>query len=124
MYELKLPGTPPSINTTGVGSNKNWYRFAREKDKWQGMVFICLLEAKVPKGLGRVHATAHLRFKSKRRRDEGNYRALLEKVVGDALQLGWIEDDTPEFFTFGELTFDEERGDPLTLVRLDVTEAR
>lgn len=127
MYELKLPGTPPSMNR--VGGQSDWRKFHREKKKWEGYCMIALLEAKVPKGLsnmrGHVKVTAELHFKTKRRRDEGNFRMILEKALGDALQLGWIEDDTPEFYSFGEVTFAEETtSHPMTLVRLEVTSPR
>ena len=121
IVELSLPGTPPSLNTTGA--SRSWQRFYREKKKWEGYCVIALMEMKVPKGLASVEATAKLRFPSKRRRDEGNFRVVLEKALGDALQLhGAIEDDTPEWFTFGKVTFDEERGEPLTTVELTLYE--
>lgn len=77
----------------------------------------------------RVHCTAVLTFPAARSRDEGNYRAPLEKAAGDALVPKpskrerevaklfaaqgktppplplYLTDDTPEHFTFGEVTF-------------------
>ena len=118
IVQLHLPGTPPSLNQTGA--SRSWQRFYREKKKWEGYCMIALLEMKVPKGLARVEASALLRFASKRRRDEGNFRVVLEKALGDALQLhGAIADDTPEQFSFGKVAFDEEKGDPLTIVELE-----
>lgn len=119
-YELELHDAPKSINAQSRGSH---WPFTREKQKWQSMFFIALSAAKVPKGLAKVHATAVLRFPQKRRRDEGNYRAMLEKALGDALQLQWLPDDTPEHFTFGEVTFDDERGKLRTVVTLEVEHA-
>lgn len=82
---------------------------------------IALLEQRVPKGAERVEATACLRFPVLRRRDEGNFRVVLEKALGDALQLhGVIADDTPDQFRFGKITFDEEKGTPLTIVELEL----
>lgn len=64
--------------------------------------------------------TASLRFPVKRRRDEGNFRALIEKALGDALQNGgWIPDDTPELYRFGELKFDDKTGPPQTSLLLE-----
>lgn len=83
---------------------------------------VALLAARVPKPLPPVRASAVLRFSSKRKRDEGNFRSVLEKALGDALQLGWLEDDTPEFFTFGDLSFDEETGTPLTKIVIETQE--
>jgi len=119
-HELHIPGTPPSLNRL---SHSHWTKFARFKKDWQGFIFIALLDAKVPKHLGSVKASAVLRFNQNRRRDEGNYRATLEKALGDALQLGWIPDDTPDHFQFTDLTFDEEKGKPLTIIRLQSDDA-
>lgn len=119
IVELHLPGTPPSLNATGA--SRSWQRFYREKKKWQGFCMIALLEQKVPKGLARVEASARLRFAKQRRRDEGNFRVVLEKALGDALQLhGAIADDTPDQFSFGKVVFDEEQGTPLTIVKLEL----
>lgn len=122
MYELDLPDTPPSINASGVGASGSWQRFHRLKKQWEGMFVIALLAAKVPKNLPSITASASLRFKTKRRRDEGNFRALLEKALGDALQLGWLEDDTPEYFRFNEVTFEPETGPARTILRLEVVD--
>lgn len=119
-YELSLPDVPPSLNAVGSRGKSHW-AFSNAKKKWEGMCFIALLEMKVPKGLERIEASAMLRFKSKRKRDEGNFRVLLEKALGDILVTGgWLEDDTPECYSFGTVEFDPERGDPLTLIRLEV----
>lgn len=123
VYELSIPDTPPSINAASLGSKGAHMKFHRLKKKWEGLFVITLLEAKVPRGLHRVHATAVCRFAVNRRRDEGNFRYMLEKALGDALQLNRnLRDDTPEQFTFGGLTFDPERGHPLTTVRLECWE--
>jgi hypothetical protein len=119
IVQLSLPGTPPSLNT--VGSRGAAMAFHRHKKQWEGMCMIALLEMKVPKGLASVEASAVLRFKDRRRRDEGNYRAMLEKALGDALVLGGhLIDDTPDRYRFAQVNFDEERGNPLTTVTLDM----
>lgn len=120
MYELKLPGTPPSLNTT---KGQHWARAQKVKKEWEGMIYICLLEEHVPKDISRVQATATLYFTTERRRDEGNYRPVLEKALGDALQLGWLDDDTPDKFRFGDIDFVVNRQQPKsvrTVIRLDV----
>ncbi len=125
VYEIKLPGTPPSFNK--VGHTGNRWAWTNAKRQWDGYCMVALLEAKVPKHLGgKVKATAHLFFDSRRKRDAVNYRTLLEKSLGDALQLGWIEDDDPEHFHFGDVILDvAEKGSlpfrvPYTLIRLEV----
>jgi hypothetical protein len=122
IYELDIPDTPPSLNAASLGSRGAHMKFHRVKKQWQGYLLITFLETKLPKGLFTVHATALLRFPQRRKRDEGNFRFMLEKALGDALQInGHLEDDTPDQFTFGKLTFEEERGTPRTLVRLSIT---
>jgi hypothetical protein len=120
IYEIKLPGTPPSFNKVGHSGNR--WAWTKAKAKWDGFCMYALLEAKVPKGLASVKATATLCFSTKRRRDAVNYRTLLEKSLGDALQLGWIEDDTPDQFHFGDVVLDvaPKGKQPETIVRLEV----
>lgn len=118
---LSIPGTPPSLNQ--VGYRSHWSVGRREKQKWEGFLAIALMEQRVPRGLKSVFASAELRFKQKRRRDEGNFRALLEKALGDVLQTGWLPDDTPEYFRFGAVEFSAPCPEPLTIVHLDFERA-
>ncbi len=113
---LVVADVPPSLNRI---HSRNWRVFYRHKKKWQGAFEGELLAASVPRGLSHVHAEADLRFRTRQRRDEGNFRWMLEKGLGDALSNGrWIADDTPEFFTTGALTFEATPGSSQTLVRL------
>jgi hypothetical protein len=98
---LEIPGTPPSYNVT---AHAHWQKVRREKQKWQRDCETALMAAAVPRGLGSVLVSGRLEFRQNRRRDEGNFRVIIEKALGDALQNGgWIEDDTPEFYRFGAL---------------------
>lgn len=120
IVELELPGLPKSLNR--VGSRGSHFAFHREKKAWEGMIVIALLEEKVPKNVDRVEAGATLYPPTAHRRDEGNYRTMLEKCLGDALQLGWLPDDDPGHFQFKELTFGEKRPKPgLTVIKLYLT---
>lgn len=114
---LSIPGTPPSFNKVGLHSH--WAVGRKAKQDWEQWLSIALMEQRVPRGLRSVAATATIRFKQRRRRDEGNFKPLLEKALGDVLQNGWIEDDTPEYYRFGavELFAPVER--PETIVVLD-----
>jgi len=117
--ELQLGGTPRSLNA--VGSRGSWRAFHKEKKRWQDDLYYSLIAARVPLNCKRIDARATLHFATNRRRDEGNYRSLLEKALGDALQMGgWIEDDTPEFFSFKELTFGDLAKPAATIVTLEV----
>jgi len=78
------------------------------------------MEQAVPRGLSCVNARATLQFKQRRRRDEGNFRVILEKALGDALvEGGWLKDDTAEQYRFGGLELSAPHPEPLTIVRLD-----
>jgi hypothetical protein len=107
---------PPSLNVLGASSG--WRQFARKKKAWQAQIELLLMAGKLPRGLAHVYVTAELRFPSKRRRDEGNYRVMLEKATGDALvNGGWLADDTPEQYRFGTVEFDQEAGAAETRLR-------
>lgn len=112
---LEFGNVPPSVNRR---RGEHWSKTRKRKQEWQDWFFIALMEQKLPK-LARVHATAEITLPKNRRRDEGNYRDVLEKALGDALQLQWLPDDTPEFFTFGEVTFNPESGKAKLVVTLD-----
>ena len=50
-------------------------------------------------------------FPTRIRRDQGNYRFLTEKALGDALVMGgWLRDDSWEFFEFGGFGMQYEKG--------------
>lgn len=123
-YELTLHETPKSLNPTmGGGWDGIPWPYIKAKKKWEGMFQIALMQHAVPRHQALVVASAELTFPQKRDRDEGNFRFMLEKALGDTLVAGgWIEDDTPDSYRFERVTFNEERGDPLTIVRLEVEE--
>ena len=110
--------TPPSLNLMGTRGS-HWI-VRREKQKWQGIFDGLLMEAKIPKHLNAIYATAELTFPTRRRRDEGNFRWMLEKALGDSLVVGgYLLDDDPDHFRFGKLTFDPTPGKPELIVRLE-----
>ena len=84
------------------------------------MLSIALMEQMVPRGLASVKATATIRFKQRRRRDEGNFRVILEKALGDALvEGGWLSDDTADLYGFGAVELFAPVQKPETIVVLD-----
>ena len=118
MIVVELPAigdAPPSINQ--MGARGHWRTFHAKKRQWQGMLGTALLaagpqlEAALRSMSGPVRARGSIYFRLKRRRDEGNFRAMLEKSLGDALvddpqawpEGRWIPDDTPEHYRFEEL---------------------
>jgi hypothetical protein len=118
IYRLSFPETPPSLNR--VGSRGGHWAWTRAKKQWQEQIEMMLLAQKVPRGLMTVGAAATMRFTTNRRRDEGNYRALIEKSLGDALvRGGWLIDDTSDFYVFGAVTFLPKGKTPETMIILE-----
>lgn len=106
---LVLPGTPPSFNAIGLHSH--WSEGRRAKQQWQKSIETMLLVEKVPRPLASARCSASLQFNVRRRRDEGNFKVLIEKALGDALvNGGWLTDDTPGFYTFGAVDMEVNRG--------------
>lgn len=95
---LEIPGTPPSYNRT---AHAHWTVNRAVKRTWQENCELVLMEARVPRGLHLVEVRAKMFFKQVRRRDEGNFRVVIEKSLGDALTNGgWLPDDTPDHYRF------------------------
>lgn len=109
--------TPPSFNS--VGSRGGQQVFHRKKKEWQSIFETLLMSTGFPRDWQEMTVVVRLTFPEKRRRDEGNFRALLEKALGDALVNGrWIPDDTPEHFFFERVHFEQQTGKPKTTVEL------
>lgn len=111
-------GVPLSVNRT---RGEHWANVNKRKRRLQAEIQMLLLAAGVPRPLpgDRAHATATIVHPINRRRDEGNFRAPLEKAAADALAPHradephrWLSDDTPEHFTFGAITFATDAGRP------------
>lgn len=97
-------GTPQSIR--GFGSGANHFQYQTMKHKWQDRLSALLFDAAVPTGLAHVLAEGQVCFPDRRRRDQGNYRFILEKALGDALTEGlWLPDDDWDHYEFGRLRY-------------------
>lgn len=119
LTRLEIPGaTPPSVNK--VGGRGSWQTWNRHKKWWQEQIGVSLMVTINPKRelTLPVLVDAVLWFPSSRRRDEGNFRALLEKSCGDALVTGgWIEDDTPDHYLFRGIKFMKGERSTVLLLR-------
>jgi hypothetical protein len=95
-------GAPPSFNA--FGRSGDGFVYAGLKQQWS-RVLLPLLEASgLPKGLRRVVVEGEVSFPDRAKRDQGNYRVLLEKVLGDVLvDGGWLDDDDWDRYEFGNL---------------------
>jgi hypothetical protein len=124
---IDIPRVPASMNTNAIRSH--WSGFQEHKKAWQDeLAGELLLRREVRRGgYERALAGAFLRFpKRAKKRDTGNFSLLLEKALGDALQLDqrmpvdmkFIPDDDAHHYYFGGVEFEEETGPARTLVYL------
>lgn len=105
---LDLDAVPPSLNAFGSG---NRWKFITEKKAWQQRLLAQLADCGLPTGLKRIVVEGIITFPDRRRRDQGNYRFMIEKALGDALtQGGWLEDDDWTRYSFGGLEAVYEKG--------------
>ena len=116
---IAIPEVPQSFNRTAYAHWRTAHRAkARLQTTLEGWLLACS-ELPRPVPGGQVTAWAELRFQTRRRRDQGNYRTPLEKALGDALvNGGWIPDDTPDHFRFERLEIATDPGEPTTWITL------
>jgi hypothetical protein len=116
IIEVHYDDCPPSLNRV---HSRHWSAFRKEKQRWQRIWAGVLLLEGLPRPLETVFANASMRFPVRRPRDEGNFRWMLEKALGDALVEGrWLVDDTQERFSTGAVIFESEPGPHRTTLRL------
>lgn len=101
-------GAPESFNVF-AGRDPNVYRAAI--DRWSEALGPLLDGSGLPRGLARVVAEGEVSFGDETERDQGNYRVIVEKALGDALvRGGFLPKDTWAFYEFGGLQRRDERG--------------
>lgn len=106
-------GNPGTFNAFGSGANR--FAYQGTKKLWQERLTELLDEAGLPRGLGRVFVEGEMCFPTRQKRDQGNYRFILEKALGDALKEGgWLEDDHWACYEFGALRATYEKGEAWT----------
>lgn len=85
-------GAPPSLNDGGSGMDRMAYQAL--KKAWQSAFVELLAASGLPRGLDGVSVEGLVGFPTRAARDQGNYRWMIEKALGDAMQdLGVIADD-------------------------------
>lgn len=104
-------GTPPSMNVLGSG---NQFLYQAIKKSWQPLLIGLLEESELPRPLSAVLVEGEVTFPDRTKRDQGNFRGPLEKVLGDALKEGgWLGDDKwfpVRLYEFGNLVALYEKG--------------
>jgi hypothetical protein len=116
---IKHHGYPESLNIGGSGWNP--HVFQGHKQAWQRAFTDLMADAGLPRPLGKVFAEGQIVFPDRGRRDQGNFKFLIEKALGDALsdpESGWLEDD--RFYPVSMYEF----GNLQAVYRKDVAELR
>ena len=102
-------GAPPSMNSGNHSMHPQAYQAL--KHAWQTVLTDALERTGLPTRLDRVMVEGECTFPDRGRRDQGNYRWMLEKALGDALVAGgWLEDDDWARYEFGGLAYRYEKG--------------
>jgi hypothetical protein len=109
-------GAPPSLNVLGSGDPM---AYQEAKRRWSAILHLLLEASGLPKGLEHVLVEGEATFPDRARRDQGNYRVLIEKALGDVLTAGgWLADDDWGSYEFGNLTYSYEKGVSATRLML------
>lgn len=105
-YLITVRGTPKSVNDGGGGARVNHFAGHREKKRWEGLIMMELLAARVPKPMQFCTVSVTLHFKNRsggKGRDVENFRHPVIKPLADALVAGgYIKDDREEWFVVGD----------------------
>lgn len=120
-FTVPVVGVPPSYNRTRY--SRSWQQTRRLHSPFRDALTFALRGARdLPRPAVRIVASAELTFATRRRRDEGNYRTPIEKLLGDVLvDLGILPDDTPEHYRVDTVKFSSETGPDRTVLDLAVT---
>lgn len=106
---ITVDETPPSLNDV-VGQG-HWRRYYAIKKRWQLMLLTQLASVDFPRELHQVLVEGVVTFPTRQKHDQGNYRFVVEKALGDALQAGgYLEDDDWSHYEFGNLQAEYEKG--------------
>lgn len=105
-------GAPASFNVWSGSGTDNTQAYKGIKDIWQRILATHLEAVGLPRGQQRIEAEGIVTFPDRANRDQGNFRVILEKALGDALvdgsekanvPGGWLDDDNWDAYEFGAL---------------------
>lgn len=105
-------GAPASFNVWSGSGVEGTQAYKGVKDIWQRILATLLEESGLPRGQKRIEAEGVITFPDSANRDQGNFRVILEKALGDALvdgsekaevAGGWLADDNWDAYEFGAL---------------------
>jgi hypothetical protein len=105
---FEVLAVPPSLNSLMQSKGLHW-AYRKAKHEWEKVFLAKLTEAEMPR-CARVVVEGEVTFPTRIRRDQGNFRFLTEKALGDALVAGgWLPDDDWTRFEFGGFAMRYER---------------
>jgi hypothetical protein len=111
-------GAPASFNTLVTGPGQAM-ALTGLLETWRGILTEKLVASHLPRRLGRVFAEIEFTFPDVTRRDQGNFRVVVEKALGDALvEGGWLEDDDWDHYELGAVTKRIQPGESATRIVL------
>lgn len=106
-------GYPRSLNVGGSGFNP--FVFQGMKQAWQTRIIEMLGDSGLSTGLEHVLVEGLICFPDRTERDQDNFRFLLSKAMGDALEAGgWLEKDSWDHYEFGGLAKTYAKGESWT----------
>lgn len=109
-------GTPVSLNVFGSGSQ---FLYQTVKRSWHDALGALLAQSDLPRPLESVYVIGEMCFADGRTRDQGNYRFVVEKALGDVLQtMGYLHDDNWQAYSFGDLAYRHIKGESWTRLLL------
>lgn len=114
-------GTGGSFNAfgSGGGGHAGAGQWQGIKAQWEKVLDAKLREVGLPLGLGGVFVEGRMTFPDRAARDQGNFRVVLEKALGDVLQSGgWLEADDWTRYEFGGLAYAYVAGVSRTELRI------
>lgn len=104
-------GAPASFNVWSGTGAAGTQAYKGVKDTWEAILTDLLNVSGLPRGLARVSVEGTVVFPDAGERDQGNFRVIIEKALGDALERGgWIDRDDWSRYEFGQLTMAVEPG--------------
>jgi hypothetical protein len=105
---IEVDRIPPSMNDI-VGKGNRW-RYTQEKKTWGKLLTLKIQESGL-QPCDRILVEGSVTFPNQTKHDQGNYRFMLEKALGDALQAaGVLADDDWDSYEFGGLAKAYEKG--------------
>lgn len=106
-------------DTMGVLGSGNQFVYQNMKKGWMEALTLALSEVPLPRPCGRILVEGEMCFPTRVKRDQGNHRFIVEKALGDALQVGgWLEDDDWSRYEFGGLAYRYEKDESWTRLLL------